>query len=483
MRLVGDTFVRPHRAFSVQLLRTGVPVVISLFLLTDNRLRGQTSMNPGTGSPANSATDTGASTALAGNLSDTNIVEDFNLPSNPPPTSSSAAPTNQSGSNPSPGTDSGGSGGSIDTNSASARLAMATYFASMVQPEKAEPILVSLLAGNMPESIQKSALFELATVVAEENDLPRAQSIYDQYLVRWPSDIKIPEILLRQGELFRRMGLNDLALGKFYSVMTSALSLKGDQLEYYRNLVLQTQVEIAETHYLAGQFADAADFYSRLMLNTDPALNHSQIQFRLVRSLAVIHRYDQAVGQAKDFVIRYPDADQEPEVRYYLAQGLKALGQTTEALQEVLLCLREQKGKTHNNPQVWAYWQQRVGNEIANQLYHEGDFINSLLIYQGLAQLDSSPDWQVPVDYQMGVTYEKLSQPQKAVETYNAILARETDQGTNTSSALQAVFDMARWRLKFVQWQTNAEAADHAIMRTVVPALAIATNLQTSISQ
>jgi hypothetical protein len=42
---------------------------------------------------------------------------------------------------------------------------------------------------------------------------------------------------------------------------------------------------------------------------------------------------------------------------------------------------------------------------------------------------------------------------------------------------------MARWRLKFVQWQTNAEAADHAIMRTVVPALAIATNLQTSISQ
>jgi tetratricopeptide (TPR) repeat protein len=480
MRLVGDTVARPHRAFAVQLLRTGVPVFISLFLLTDNRLRGQTSTNPGAGSPANSAADTGASATLGGTLTDTNIVEVFNLPSNSPPAGSSAATTNQPDSNPSPGT---ASGGSVDTNSASARLAMAMYFASMVQPEKAEPILVSLLAGNMPESIQKSALYELATVVADENDLPRAQSIYDQYLVRWPADIKIPEILLRQGELFRRMGLNDLALGKFYSVMTSALSLKGDQLEYYRNLVLQTQVEIAETHYLAGQFADAADFYSRLMLNTDPALNHAQIQFRLVRSLAVIHRYDQAVAEARDFVIRYPDADQVPEVRYYLAQGLKALGQNTEALQEVLLCLREQKGRTHNNPQGWAYWQQRVGNEIANQLYHEGDYINSLQIYQGLAQLDSSPDWQVPVDYQMAVTYEKLSQPQKAVETYNAILARATDQGTNTSSALQAVFDMARWRLKFVQWQTNAEAADHALMQTVVPPLANATNLQTSISR
>ena len=480
MRLVGDTVARPHRAFALQLLRTGVPVIISVFLLTDNRLRGQTSTNPSIGSSANSTANTGASTTLSGNLTDTNIVEDFNIPSNPPPVSSSAATTVQPGNNPSPAT---ASGGSIDTNSASARLAMAMYFANMVQPEKAEPILVSLLAGNMPESIQKSALFELATVVADENDLPRAQSICDQYLVRWPDDIKVPEILLRQGELFRRMGLNDLALGKFYSVMTAALSLKGDQLEYYRNLVLQTQVEIAETHYLAGQFADAADFYSRLMLNTDPALNHSQIQFRLVRSLAVIHRYDQAVAEARDFVIRYPDADQVPEVRYYLAQALKALGQNTEALQEVLLCLREQKGKARNNPQVWAYWQQRVGNEIANQLYREGDYINSLLIYQRLAQLDTSPDWQVPVDYQMGVTYEKLSQPQKAVETYNDILAHATDQGTNTSSALQAVFDMARWRLKFVQWQTNAEAADHAFMQTAVPPLTVTTNLQTSISQ
>ena len=369
MTLVGDTLGRPHRAFAVKFLRAGVPVIISIFLLTTNRLRGQTSTNPGTGSPVTATADTGASNALNASLTDTNIVQDFNLPSNSPPASPSVAATNQTGNNPTTGS---APSGSIDTNSAAARLAMATYFASMVQPEKAEPILVSLLAGNMPESIQKSALFELATVVADENDLPRAQSVYDQYLERWPGDIKVPEILLRQGELFRRMGLDDLALGKFYSVMTSALSLKGDQLEYYRNLVLQTQVEIAETHYLAGQFADAADFYSRLMLNTDPALNHSQIQFRLVRSLAIIRRYDQAVAQAKDFVIRYPDADQVPEVRYYLAQGLKALGQNTEALQEVLLCLREQKGKTHNNPQVWAYWQQRVGNEIANQLVSRG---------------------------------------------------------------------------------------------------------------
>ncbi|HEY5234494.1 MAG TPA: tetratricopeptide repeat protein [Verrucomicrobiae bacterium] len=349
------------------------------------------------------------------------------------------------------------------TNGFNASLVMARYLENARQPEKAEPILVGLLAENVPDSIQKSALLELGATVREENDLPRAQTIYSQFLNRWPNDVKVPEILLRQGEIFREMGLNDMALGKFYSVMTSALALKNDQLAYYQSLVLQTQVEIAGTHYLMGRFADAADFYSRLLQKTDPALNRPQMQFRLIRSLAIIGRNDEAVGQAQDFLSRYADADEEPEVRYYLAEALKALGRNNEALQQVLLCLQEQKVKTKNDPEVWAYWQQRVGNEIANQLYREGDYVRALEVYINLAQLDSSPAWQVPVDYQMGMTYEKLLQPQKAIDTYNQILARETEVGTNATPGLKAVFDMARWRAGFIGWQTNAEAIDHSL--------------------
>ena len=469
--------------------RWAVFFVFALLLLPGSRLWADTSTTDSTNSSMAAATagtnaETNVTNALAAASlttmpSDTNIVQDFtgmasNVAAATPPsvakddasTIASAPPMSWS---------------TAGTNSASATLAMATYYGNMRQPEKAEPMLVTLLNGNIPEAVQKSALFELATVVRAENDLPRAQTIYGQYLERWPGDVRVPETLLRQGEIFRQMGLNELALGKFYSVMTSALSLKNDQLAYYQSLVLQTQVEIAETHYLIGQFADAADFYSRLLLNTDPSLNRAQIQYRLVRSLAIIGRNDQTVAQSKDFITHYPDADQVPEVRYYLAQSLKALGQNADALQQVLLCLREQKSKTQNNPQSWAYWQQRIGNEVANQLYREGDFIDALLVYTDLAQLDSTPGWQIPVDYQMGITYEKLAQPQKAVETYNAILARQPEVGTNATSALQAVFDMAQWRLNFIQWQTNAEAVDHSLIRSTLPPMNLSTNLQTSI--
>ena len=454
--------------------RVSIALILSLLLPFGSIARAD--------APVDASSNAVAATPLGSNLADTNIAQDFNPAisttiSNPPATNPAAAAASPETNSSAPPI----SAESAETNSASATLAMATYFTNTRQPEKAEPLLVGLLAGNMPEPIQKSALFELGTVAHNENDLPRAQSIYGQYLERWPADVKAPEIMLRQGEIFRQMGLNDLALGKFYSVMTSALSLKNDQLAYYQSLVLQTQVEIAETHYLAGQFADAADFYTRLMLNTDPSLNRSQIQYRLVRSLAIIGRNDQTVAQAKNFILRVPGCRSDAGGSLLSGGSLESSGTKCRGLATgSALPAGTEKQNPKQSP-IWAYWQQRIGNEIANQLYREGDYIDSLLVYTDLAQLDSSPNWQIPVDYQMGITYEKLSQPQKAVDTYNAILARQTEVGTNATSALQAVFDMAHWRLNFIQWQTNAEAIDHSLIRSTMPPMDLTTNLQTSL--
>src|ERR1041385_5041012 len=88
---------------------------------------------------------------------------------------------------------------------------------------KAEPMFVELLAEGTPEAIQQSSLLELSLCAQDQNDLPRANQIYAQFLSRWPSDSRAPEILLRQGQIFRQIGLNSIALAKFYAVMTAAL--------------------------------------------------------------------------------------------------------------------------------------------------------------------------------------------------------------------------------------------------------------------
>jgi len=257
--------------------------------------------------------------------------------------------------------------------------------------------------------------------------------------------------------------LNSLALSKFYSVMTAALALKNDQLDYYQKLVLDAQMEIAETHYESGRFADAADFFTRLLKQNNPSLNRPEIQFRLIRSLQASGNYSETAAQARDFLTRFPDSPNLAEVRFCLALALKSLGQNSDSLQQVLTLLKEERAKAKEHPEVWAYWQQRTGNEIANQLYREGDYARALEVYQSLSQLDSAPAWQIPVSYQIGMTYERLLQPQKAMQTYSNLVSRQIDLGTNAAPGLQAIIDMANWRIKFIQWQNKADDINHIL--------------------
>ena len=230
--------------------------------------------------------------------------------------------------------------------------------------------------------------------------------------------------------------------------------------------MLQAQSEIAETYYQMGRYEDAVEFYTRLLKQPADALNRPLLQFRLLRSLAGCGRNKEAVAAAQIFLAHFPEDPEAPETRYYLAQALKAEGQTGEALRQVLAFLQAEKKSTEGHPEVWAYWQQRVCNEIGNSFYKEGDYVKALGIYASLAKLDSAPEWQLPVNYQIGLTYEHLLQPQKAVDTYTQILAAEAAVGTNATPDLQAVFEMARWRAGFLQWQDRAELATRSLSET-----------------
>ena len=117
--------------------------------------------------------------------------------------------------------------------------------------------------------------------------------------------------------------------------------------------------------------------------------------------------------------------------------------------------------------QNWRYWRQKTGNQIANQLYQEGDYVNALQIYTSLATFSKAPDWQLPALYQVGLVYERLNQPQKALETYEQILHRPAGTSTNNySPGLMALLDMARWRKGFVGWEQKADNSNRKLNST-----------------
>lgn len=338
---------------------------------------------------------------------------------------------------------------------------------------RAEVQLIQILEGRFPEEIKRPALLELGLVMQDQHSFSKAQHLYAEYVRRYQKDPRVPEVLLRQAYLYRDMGLPDMALSKFFAVMSACLNLKLDEMDYYQKLVLRAQAEIAETYYLQGKFDEASDYYTRLLHLDNPDLDRPDILYKLVRCYSGVKKYNEAAANARLYLEKYPNDVDAPETRFLLAKALKNLGQNKEALQEMNLLLTNEHARSKTDPQQWLYWQQRAGNDIANQLYHEGDYMSALQIYQALAGLNSSAEWQVPVWYQIGLVYENLKQGQKAIEYYDKILNRgkeSTELGKTAdaktsapSPAVQAVAEMAAWRKKFLVWEVDARAVNQQI--------------------
>jgi tetratricopeptide (TPR) repeat protein len=334
--------------------------------------------------------------------------------------------------------------------------------------EVAEKQAKELLADENPPEIRRLALLELAYIAQDALDLGKAQQIYGEYMHRYPKDPSVPEVCLRQGLLYRQMGVHTQALSKFYQVMNYALTWKLDKLDYYQALVLQAQTEIAETYFLQGKYGEASDYFSRLLKLDGKGLDRPVCLFKLIRSLSAQKEHDRVAAQAQSFVQLYPDSIDVPEVRFMLADSLKKLGRNRDSMQQVLLLLQSQQAQATAHPEIWAYWQQRTGNEIANELYKEGDYMSALEIYTGLAKLNNAPGWQLPVWYQIGLVFEHLKQPAKAADMYQQILKRQMEVRTDAPTAsLLTMLDMAQWRLGFLKWN---ETTDKNLQELRLPA-------------
>ncbi len=320
----------------------------------------------------------------------------------------------------------------------------------------AAQILEGLLKMNAPPELQRQAWFELAEVMQDEDQPAKAQQIWSQYLQLYPQDPSVPDVLLRQGLLYRKMGVDEFAISKFYAVMSSALKLKLDNLAYYKRLVLQAQTEIADTYYLDAKFSEAAEYFNRILKSGEAEANREELEWKLIRSLSYLTNHLDTITKAQSFLGRFTNSSNVPEVRFLLAHALKNLRRNADAMQQVLFLLQSQQENVSKAPATWAYWQRRAGNEIANQLYKEADYLDALQIYLSLAQLDQSPVWQVPVLYQVGMDYEQLQQWQKATDTYTRILDRQKELNQNNNPTLALVLEMAQWRKDYIAWMQKA---------------------------
>ena len=154
-----------------------------------------------------------------------------------------------------------------------------------------------------------------------------------------------------------------------------------------------------------------------------------------------------------------------PEARYLLATTLRQLNHPNEALTVTMELLRSEQSASADDAKRWAYWQRRTGNQLANDFFQQGDTMNALSIYQGLAALSPEPAWRLPVEYQIALCYERLRLADRAKAAYQSIVDGAAELANAKSGApvppeMTELARMAAWRLTNLDW---TDRTDHQL--------------------
>jgi tetratricopeptide (TPR) repeat protein len=308
---------------------------------------------------------------------------------------------------------------------------------------------------------KKDALLEIAKTYELHENYPKAIAMYERINSLFSGDPDQPNRLLALGCLYRKIGANELAIARFYNVLNASLTLTNRRLESSRQLTQRAQAEIADTHFLLGDYPQARRYYELLSRLDLPHDERARVSFRLAHIAYLTGEIVQSGAATQQFLEDFPDDPAAPECRYLLALSLRALNRPKEAYEQILTLVREQDERKQRAPDKWLFWQKKAGNEFANDLYQRGEYLSALTIYQNLATLAETPDWQWPVIYQMGLCFEKLRIDRRAAEAYKFIIDEAKKPGRDLAQLPESVrnlVSMAQWRGEQLVWKNGAGA-------------------------
>lgn len=288
----------------------------------------------------------------------------------------------------------------------------------------AENYYQTALSQPLPVDDKRDALVGLAQLLdTSMHQAARAVTVYEQVCDLYSKDPEIPAFTLRLGQLYREMGAYNSAINKLFAVLNSSLRF-GDG-DVYRKLVQTAQFEIAETYFASGDYPKAGTYFSRLTRLDLPEEQKSEAEFKTANLAYLGGDYPATLIGTKKFLEHYPKHTLAAEAEYLTIQSLRQLKRDEEALTETLKILRSAKTVSKDQPEIWTYWRQKTGNDLANDFYAKNDLLHALTIYQALAEMSEKPAWRWPAVYQIGLCFERLRQPERAAQAYQYLIAQK----------------------------------------------------------
>ena len=327
------------------------------------------------------------------------------------------------------------------------------------QPDLADSFLAKIVELKLTDEQKKVSFREVAEAFESKSEKVKAIAVYEKLISLLENDSEAPQWFLRLGGLYRDVGAYQLAVSRFYSVINMAMKAGGRDFESQQGIARKAQREIADTHFVKGDFEQAQKFYNMALRSDLSKEDRAVSLFRAGHCTFMRSDMPSAVAIFERFLKDYPQHVSTAEARYMLASSYRAQGRTQEAYDTVLDLLRIAKTNKEVDPKIWVFWQKKAGNEFANDFYQRGEFVNAVTIYQSLAALAETPEWRWPVVYQMGLCFEQLRLEPRAKESYQYILEEAEKpevKGKKLPESLLGLVETTKWRLEQLKWEGGA---------------------------
>lgn len=331
--------------------------------------------------------------------------------------------------------------------------------------DEAKLICITLLEEATPDEINQLALIQLAYNLDDLHEYQKANQVLAQYIITYNKAENIPEAYLRQGQILKKLGSVELAIGKFYSAMSSALSMNEKAEDKHQKVAMLAQTEIADTYYYSGDFDNAIRSYNLILKAPDKHLDVAFIEFKLLRAKMQISDSINTLNAVENYVNRYPDSKFIPEAQFIKAVQLEKLDRDSEMMQTVLQLLRIKPDTFEAEENLLIPWQQKAGNLLANSLFKKGDYQAARSAYKELRKMDSDPNWYIPATYQFAQCSERLQLQREAVDSYLEIISIGHGIVEDEKSLqVKSLIEMAEFRVDQLTWLKDAREKGRAIL-------------------
>lgn len=344
-------------------------------------------------------------------------------------------------------------------------LEKARYYAKEESFELAERAYVELIEQTGTQEELEQALLELSEVYYESGQYVKGIEVLNMAFQRFGHLGLDAEKIYRLGEFYQAAGLYEKAVDIFYEVINTVVISGSEELDEYLPVARMAQFQIARTNYENGDFRKAYEAFDRIDVLDLSRENREVVLYYEIVSALKAGETERGGELIDEFFTEFPESEYSRELSYLRAEVLMMQGRPDEATDHLVKILDSFDSEDIGGSEERVFWKQQAGNRLANRFYAEGDYAVALRIYQGMLGLGDSPNWRLPIVYQMGLCFEKLGFFDRARESYTYLLEDlEQLSEKDWNRSLRHLEESVKWRSEVLQWRESAEATSAGLL-------------------